>query len=104
MRITLIISFVMLLLIGPALATLSEARVFMTSATVGDVVAFAGGLSVDEHGLWKASAALDILNLTSMTWTTEQLSEARWQAAGVGHLGKLYFISGASRYERNGLF
>jgi hypothetical protein len=62
-----------------SIATLSQNRSLLASASIGEIVAFGGG----SPDALSASSIVDIYNITSNSWFTTTLSEARGFLASV---------------------
>lgn len=78
-------------------AQLSQARVEIATAVAGDKVIFAGGHSAIWNGSYYdcvAYSTIDIYDLTTQTWSTATLSEARAGMASAVLEGKAYFAGG----------
>ncbi|MBK9174816.1 MAG: T9SS type A sorting domain-containing protein [Flavobacteriales bacterium] len=76
---------------------LSQARVEIATAVVGNKVIFAGGHQATWNGAdytCIASDVIDIFDLTSNTWSTATLSQARAGMASAVLDGKAYFAGG----------
>ena len=73
------------------LATLSEARNSIAATVVGDKVLFAGG---DYFGWSPVSTRIDIYNVTTNTWSTASLSEARSGIAAFTNNNRAFFAGG----------
>lgn len=86
---------------GPAtltyLSSLSQPKMVIP-ATAADKLVFAGGY-INAGGRWEPTATVDIYNLVNKTWSTAQLSEARYSitVATVGN--KIIYAGG---YYNNG--
>lgn len=75
-------------------AELSVGRGFLTSATLGDKVFFAGGSYWDNRDYY--SNQVDIYNNTTNTWSTAILSEARLRLTATTAGNKIYFAGGSN--------
>lgn len=75
---------------------LSEARDNIAVASAGSKIVFAGGLKAwvcgPDYGV--PSSAVDIYDINTQTWTTAQLSVARWGIAAIALGNKLFFAGG----------
>jgi hypothetical protein len=73
-------------------AELSLARTFMSVATIGNKIFFAGGyISSDD-----ATSRVDIYDATSNSWSTAELSQARTGVAAASAGNKVFFAGGCS--------
>ncbi len=83
---------------------LTQARLELSGAAVGNKVLFAGGLIVLWNGsvylITGSSAVVDIYDTTAHTWSTAQLSQERGGMASAVLGTKAYFAGG---YQGNGL-
>jgi hypothetical protein len=75
-----------------SVATLSQNRTLLASASIGEIVAFGGGTP---DGL-SASSIVDVYNITSNIWFTTTLSEARAFLASTSTRNKIFFGGGLS--------
>ncbi len=72
--------------------TLSRPRGFITASYAGNKAIFAGGYEYYNNGTWHNT--VDLLDVSTLQWTTAQLSEARKSMASASLFGKAYFIGG----------
>ena len=70
--------------------TLSEAKTLISVASAGNKILFAGGLTTSGT----LSATVDIYDVTSQSWSTSQLSVARYGMAAISAANKIYFAGG----------
>jgi N-acetylneuraminic acid mutarotase len=77
-----------------SVANLSEPRIGMAAATVGNKVYFAGG-----YNNGSCSNKVDIYDISSGTWSLTALSESKAGISAVSHQNKIYFAGGS-----NGIF
>jgi hypothetical protein len=87
-------------------ASLSEARYDLATAVVNNKVLFAGGIrqrpnTPANYYTWEASDMVDIYDVSSNTWSTASLSEARIGLAAVSIGDKVYF-AGGENYSSDG--
>ena len=75
-------------------AELSTGRSYLTSATLGDKVFFAGGYYWDNRDYYLNQ--VDIYNNTTNTWSTAKLSQARGNLTATTAGNKIYFAGGNS--------
>jgi hypothetical protein len=75
-------------------ASLSEPRKFISAATVGNKVIFAGGLSKD----FQVSATVDMYDVIAKNWSTAKLSEGRGFITAVTANNKVYLAGGIIKY------
>jgi hypothetical protein len=69
-----------------------QARFYLASSSIGDIVAFGGG--------WNGStyySVVDMLNVTSHTWFTVNLSQPRAWLASTSSTNKIFFGGGYNR-------
>lgn len=71
------------------LGTLSVARFAFAVASAGDKILFAGGLSSAGN-----SSRVDIYDITNQTWTTAELSLARYEISAVANANTIVFGGG----------
>ncbi len=68
---------------------LSQTRPFISTATIGNKIFFAGGQN------WASGTSrVDIYNITTNNWSTAELSVPRWQMATVTAGNKIFFAGG----------
>jgi hypothetical protein len=60
---------------------LSQPRCCLAATSVGNLVLFGGGRKIDNQSNDNPSNVVDVFNVTSNTWTTATLSEARFALA-----------------------
>jgi|GEM_PF-363050 len=72
--------------------TLSETRLGMTIASAGNKILFVGGANFGMNTI--LSSRVDIYNITTQTWSTAELSEARYDIAPVSSGNKIFFGGG----------
>lgn len=83
-------------------ATLSEPRAALAAAGIGDKILFAGGGngSLDRSYGWlrfdNVSSTVDIYTISTNSWTTAHLSQARQALAGAAAGNKIVFAGGFS--------
>ena len=83
-------------------AELSTARGLLAAAASGNTVLFAGGVTGEAGGGSNvASSVVDIYNLSTSTWTSSSLSQARGSLAATS-AGNLLFFGGGTLQENNG--
>lgn len=75
-------------------AELSEARVGMTTAAIGNKLFFVGGVTIDSNQRYKATNRVDIYDVSTNHWTTATLSEARSGSIAIAVGEKLLFAGG----------
>lgn len=70
--------------------TLSEARTGISTASAGNKILFAGGVTTSGQ----PSSVVDVYNIATQTWTTAQLSLPRFEIAAISAANKIYFAGG----------
>lgn len=74
-------------------AHLSQARTNVAAAVIGDAVLFGGGVYSDSVGTSHLCSVVDVYNISSGTWSTTTLSEARYSLAATS-LGNMALFAG----------
>lgn len=75
-------------------AQLSQARHTIAATRVGDIAILAGGQTGLSYAATRVSSAVDLYNVTTNTWSTTVLSQARSRINVVNTPGKAFFIGG----------
>jgi hypothetical protein len=70
-------------------ATLSQARYYIATSSIGEIIAFGGGW--DGSSL---SSVVDVYNITSNSWFTLNLSQPRHQITSLSFENKILFAGG----------
>ncbi|MBP6686223.1 MAG: hypothetical protein KA160_00090 [Lacibacter sp.] len=74
--------------------TLSEVRIVSVAAAVGNKILFAGGTPIPVRGGPKFSSTVDIYDITTNTWSSADLSQARTGITAVTMGTKVFFAGG----------
>ena len=72
----------------------SEARSNVTVVSAGSKILYAGGYSGNTANGWKYYSRVDILDVNTGTWSTANLSQARWGMATAVLGNKIFFAGG----------
>ena len=75
-------------------SNLSIAREGMAIASAGNKVLFAGGFTGNYPSGWQYYSRVDIFDISLNSWTTAELSEARWDMATAVLGNKIFFAGG----------
>lgn len=75
---------------------LSIAREGIAVASSGNKILFAGGYSGNSTSSWQYYSIVDIFDVSLNTWTTTELSQARWGMATAILGSKIFFAGGVS--------
>lgn len=75
---------------------LSEQRKVSAVATLGNKVFFAGGTAPPTGPGPHFSSRVDIYDMSTNSWSTENLSQARWGLTAIGVGNKVYFAGGTA--------
>jgi N-acetylneuraminic acid mutarotase len=78
---------------------LSSERQYLTAATVGDKVFFAGGFGYPNGGNWGEFNTVDIYDNSNDSWSTATLSEARMDITATTAGNKIYFAGGRTDFN-----
>jgi hypothetical protein len=73
--------------------TLSQGRYWISVASAGNKIVFAGGHKTDSY--WEPSSRVDIYDMITQKWTTAELSVPRYGMATVVAGNKIFFAGGA---------
>ena len=79
-----------------AVNNLSIARGSMTIASAGNKILYAGGYTGSASSGWQFYSRVDIFDINTNTWTTSELSQARWGMATAVLGNKIFFAGGVS--------
>ncbi|HEU4607116.1 MAG TPA: kelch repeat-containing protein [Chitinophagaceae bacterium] len=77
-------------------SSLSITREKVSVATAGNKIVFAGGYSGSNTSGWHFYSRVDILDIVTNTWTTAELSQARWGMATAVLGNKIFFAGGVA--------
>ncbi len=78
---------------GSKVGNLSKPRTNSAVASAGNKIVFAGGISSDEPN---GSSRVDIYDIAANTWSTAELSVARYGITAISAGNKIFFAGGAS--------